>query len=247
MKTLPVAMGLGSSVFLAGLLLQPLGITNHKIIQLNKINATAIRKVGSNDTDVMRLAQRDIKKTSYLLTAKRLVIFKKILPKHQRIMVFYSNSGDESTVVHVREAAERLGVGLVERPVRTLGELKVALSRIKREEVDGIFYIPDPLITAHVDLLLEQAKKHRIPTMTYDESFIAKGALMSYGISPQNSFPQERPRGMARSGVTEEMPLRKRTPRYKLVLNLDIADQIDFRFPQIALNRADRIVADEAD
>lgn len=247
MNTLPVAIAFGASAVLASLFLQTLVTTNRKIMELDRINNMAVAKAGSSDANAMRLPQSDVEATSYLSTAKRLLVFVRILPKRERIMVFYSNSGDESTIVDVREAAERLGVGLLERPVRTVVELEAALSRIKSEGVDGIFHIADPLVAAHVDLLLEEAKRHKIPTMTYDESYIAKGALVAYGINPPSRFAEELPADMARTSATGERLHRKRTARHDLVLNLATANQIGFHFPRIALNRADKIVGGEAD
>lgn len=247
MKTLPVAVGFFGSVFLAALTLQTMLTTKRSSTQMDRTSDVPVAEVGSSHASSMPLPQTNVDAASYLSTAKRLLVFARILPRRERIVVFYSGSGDETAVVHAREAAKRLGVGLIERPVRSAGELAAALSRLRSERIDGIFHVSDPLIGAHVDLLFEEAAKSKIPTMTCSADYVAKGALMAYGIGPQNRLRQEQTKGEGRSNTTKETTLSKRAPRYELVLNLDTADRIDFTFPQIALNRADHVIGQEVD
>ena len=135
-------------------------------------------------------------------------------------MVFYSPSSRGAHIIAAREAAERLGINLIERPVRTVEQLKAALDRMDKGDADGIFHIPDDWATWHADLIIRTARTKRIPTMTFGQAYVAKGALAAF------FYPDQ---------VTRDR-------RYYLVINLTAAKQMGLTIPPNVLARADKVI-----
>src|SRR5262249_43588473 len=79
-----------------------------------------------------------------------------------------------------REAAQHLGIELLEKPVRTEEEAQATLAQISNGEVDGIL---GP-ISASLNILgfiLETSSHQAIPTMFGAAFWVERGALASYG------------------------------------------------------------------
>jgi putative tryptophan/tyrosine transport system substrate-binding protein len=72
-------------------------------------------------------------------TAKRLEILKEMSPKLRRVATFYDpgNMAARESAKSVREAARQLRIELVERPVRSVEELRAGLQALKPGEVDA--------------------------------------------------------------------------------------------------------------
>ena len=81
------------------------------------------------------------------LGPKRLEVFHEIVPGLKRVLFLY-DAADADSVAGAkmyREAAHRLGIVLVEQPVRTEEEAQATLAQVRKGEVDGILQPPSPL------------------------------------------------------------------------------------------------------
>ena len=74
------------------------------------------------------------------LTAKRLELLKEMIPKLRRVVTFYSpdNPAAQRSIKIARGAAGRLKVGLVERPVASVEELRAGLRALRPGEADAM-------------------------------------------------------------------------------------------------------------
>ena len=73
-----------------------------------------------------------------------------------------------------RDAAHRLGLRLVERPVRTEDEARSVISTARKSELDGIF--STRLLSLNIPgLILEIAPKRTMPTMFDDAFYVERG------------------------------------------------------------------------
>jgi ABC-type uncharacterized transport system substrate-binding protein len=85
------------------------------------------------------------------LTGKRLEILKEMIPKLARVVTFYDpgNTVAQEGARLGRQAAQQLGVQLIERRVSSIEELRVSLQELKPREVDAYFYTPDAMVGAN--------------------------------------------------------------------------------------------------
>lgn len=122
------------------------------------------------------------------LGPKRLQLFHAIIPTLQRVLFLYAENDiySEQAARHYRQAAERLGIELVEKVARTEEDVKKTLGTLGQLKIDGMltprccsFNIPG--------LILEAAKEQAIPSMHVDKVFwIEKGALAAFGTDHYN-------------------------------------------------------------
>jgi hypothetical protein len=84
-------------------------------------------------------------------------------------------------LAHVyREAARRLGIDLVEKPVRTEAEVQEMLAQVRERKIDGIVQ-PSSVSLNIPGFLVEATAARAIPTMFESMFFVECGGLASYG------------------------------------------------------------------
>ena len=178
------------------------------------------------------------------LVPKRMEIFRELVPRVRRILLVYDATNAEAIRrlgVH-RDAARRLGLTLVERPVRTEEEARAVIGGAQKSEVDGLF---DPrLLTLNIPgLLMELALQRGMPTMFCDSFFVDRTGLASYGA---NSYELGRQAArlvekILKGAKPADLPVEQPT-KVELVLNLRTAKALGLTIPQSLLLRADRFI-----
>src|SRR5262249_41715010 len=116
------------------------------------------------------------------LLPKRMEILRELVSGLKRVLVVYdaTNRDAVSKLDAHREAARRLGLTLVEKPVRTEDEARTAIAAARKPKVDGMF-APRSLSLNIPGLMLELAPRQSIPAMFHDTFFVEHGGLVSYG------------------------------------------------------------------
>lgn len=178
------------------------------------------------------------------LVPKRMEIFRELIPGLKRVLLVYDATSPTAVArleVH-RDATHRLGLTLVERPVRTEDEAQSVISAIRKSEVDGIFS-PRLLSLNIPGLILEIAPKRAIPTMFDDAFYVERAGLASYAASLYGQGRQaarlvDKILKGARPG---DVPVEQPT-KFDLVINLKAAKAIGITIPQSILVRADRVI-----
>ena len=179
------------------------------------------------------------------LTPKRLELFKVLVPKLRRVVTFYysGNNFAARSLKLAGEAARKLKVELIERPVGSVEELRAALRALRPGDADGIFYVPDAMVQSQAELVIETAKAKKLPTMFQEQESVAKGALASYGenfytIGRMSARQVQRVLLGAKAG---EMPI-EQIDRLHFVVNLKTAKALGLEIPQAVLARADDVI-----
>jgi len=178
------------------------------------------------------------------LVPKRMEIFRELIPGLKRVLLVYdaTNAVAVSRLDVHRDAAHRLGLTLVEKPVRTEDEARSVISAVRKGEVDGIF-APRLLLLNIPGLILEIAPKRAIPTMFDDVFYVERAGLASYaanfyGLGRQAARLVDKIlKGARPSDVPVEQPT-----KFELVINLKAAKALGITIPQSILGRADRVI-----
>ncbi len=178
------------------------------------------------------------------LCPKRLELFHEIVPGLKRVLFPY-NAADAAAVAAARmyrEAAQRLGVVLLEHTVQTQEEVQALLTPVHKGEVDGILK-PPPVALNIPGFILETAGQRDIPTM-FDAAFwVERGGLASYGPDFYASGRQAARLvdKILKGANPAEIPV-ETNPKVEFVINLKVAKALGLTIAPEVLYRADRII-----
>jgi len=172
---------------------------------------------------------------------KRLELLQKLAPDIQTVLSVYS---DEESLLpaeeNLRQAAKQLGLTLVEQQVSTSEEAAAAFQAIQPGEVDAIFVPADGTISdAHSDILA-LAIRERIPCIyggSEEDALAAYGPNFFSSGSQAASLVDKVLRGVDPGTLPVEF-----VKKFDLVIDLNIAKQIDLTIPDDVLNIADTII-----
>jgi putative ABC transport system substrate-binding protein len=178
------------------------------------------------------------------LSPKRLEVFREIVPSLKRVLFLY-DAADADAVARAkvyREAAHRLGIELIERPVRTEEEARATLAQISKGEVDGIVEPPQASLNIP-GFILEAASQRALPTM-FDAAFwVERGGLASYGPDFYASGRQAARLvdKILKGANPAEIPVEV-NPKVEFAINLKVAKALGLTIAPEVLYRADRII-----
>ncbi|HDQ73218.1 MAG TPA: hypothetical protein ENN19_14165 [Chloroflexi bacterium] len=175
-------------------------------------------------------------------SGKRLEILQKVNPDIQNVLSLYST---DPTMLpaqeELRTAADQLGLTLVEHQVSNPDEARAAVNAVEPGTVDAIHIPADAMIAnATEDAVLALSTRDRIPNIYVARK--SKG-LLAYGPSISNAGPQvalmvsKILKGSDPASIPVELP-----KKFDLIVNLDIAEQIDVDIPEDVLKIADVII-----
>ena len=179
------------------------------------------------------------------LLPKHLQLLKDMVPTLRRVLTFYNpdNPAARRSVRAGRDGARKLGVEVVEWHVKSVADIRAALPKLTRKEVDGYVFTADAMITSHADLILQAASAQRLPAITVYREAVLDGALASYGapfgeLGRIAAKPLQRVLAGARPG---DIPVQA-FDRVTLVVNVKAAKRLGLTIPQSILQRADEVI-----
>lgn len=178
------------------------------------------------------------------LMAKRLQLLKEMIPSIQRVAYFYDlrNPLAQEVTRAQRDAARRLNILLVERPVNSVEALRASLDSLKPEEADALAYV-DSLVVSQTKMVIDAARGKRLATIVPDSASVGKGALVSYGVSYYEAGRlAAKPVQRILDGANpSDLPV-EQIDRLDLSINLKTAKALGLTIPQSVLLRADRVI-----
>jgi putative tryptophan/tyrosine transport system substrate-binding protein len=178
------------------------------------------------------------------LSAKRLELFRELLPGLKRVLFPYNahNAHQAANVMQYRAAAQRLGLVLLERQLRTREEARDALAGVQKEDIDGML-APQDVDLNIPGFILEATTRQGIPSMFYTAFYLQHGGLASYGPSAFASGRQAARlvdkiiNGVHPSDIPVEVD-----NYFEFVINLKVANALGLTLPPEVLYRADQIL-----
>jgi putative ABC transport system substrate-binding protein len=178
------------------------------------------------------------------LGPKRMEIFRELVPGLRRILLPYdgTNAYIVAQLPVYRDAARRLGLTLVERPLRTEHEAQAALAKIRKGEVDGILS-PRFLSLNIPGLILDTAQKQGLPTMFHGLFFAEHGGLAAYSAA-DSQLGRQAARlvdKILNGAKPADLPVEQPTT-FELVINLKTAKALGLAIPASVLLRANRLI-----
>ena len=179
------------------------------------------------------------------LVPKRMELFREIVPGLRRIVFAYDSANPLAAVVVAhREAARRLGLTLVERPVRTQDEAQAAFAMLRKGDGEGI--VSPRLHSLNIPgFILDTGTRASIPTMFHSSFYVERGGLASYG-ADRHEMGRQAARLVAKvlkGGKPADLPV-EQANAFELVVNLKTAKALGLTIPESVLLRAGRVIQD---
>jgi putative ABC transport system substrate-binding protein len=180
------------------------------------------------------------------IMGKWLAMLKEIAPHLTRVAVV----GNPQTVPlgyflrAAASAAPALAIEIVPTPIEnTDGDIARAIEAFATLPNGGLLVVPDTTPTAHRDLVITLAARHRLPAVYPFRLFVAAGGLMSYGTDSNDVFrlAASYVDRILRGDKPAELPVQAPT-KYETVVNLKAAKAIGLDVPPSLLVRADEVI-----
>jgi putative ABC transport system substrate-binding protein len=140
-------------------------------------------------------------------------------------------------------AARALGIEVHTFTVRRARDLPAAFLGMKKNQDQGVLATSSTFMFVHIQAIVDLAAAHRIAAIYELQGSIARGGLMSYGVS---SSEMERRAAtyvdrILRGAKPAELPIEQPT-KFELVINLKTAKALGLTVPQSLLLRADQVI-----
>lgn len=195
----------------------------------------SIARPGGNITGVSSLRAE--------LIPKRLEVLKELAPAVRRVWIIYDVSDAEAPplVRKAEEAAPRLGVELVVRPVGTVQDLARALAALGPG--DGVMVQGRATVLDISTQIVKASRSARVPTIFPAAFWLQWGGLVSYG-PDYYAVGHQAARIVAkilRGAKPGDLPV-EGANRIDLAINLKTAKEIGLTIPQSILVRADQVI-----
>jgi len=179
------------------------------------------------------------------LTAKRLEILKEILPKVSRVLTYYdpANRVSAEGATMARDEGKRIGIKLIESHVSSANDLQRELQKLKREDADAFFFIPDPLVGSQSQLIIDTTKAKKLPMVFQEQSMVANGALAAYGQNYREigRLSAKYVQQVLNGGSPKDMKI-ETVDSVELAINLQTAKQLGITIPPQLLARAKMVI-----
>ena len=175
---------------------------------------------------------------------KRVELFKEMVPRLRRLLVIYQPEARSAQISmgEVRGAAAALGLTLAERHARNRGDMQAALADLRRDAVDGLIMVADPVSFANADLLLETSHERQVPVFGIVDIMADWGALGAYGPSDYQAGRRAAHYvdKILKGANPGDLPIEPIDPTF--VVNLKAAACLGVSVPPAVLHQADRII-----
>jgi putative ABC transport system substrate-binding protein len=179
------------------------------------------------------------------LTAKRLALFKEMVPTLRRVLVTYDPRDPEelASARSARNEGAQLGVTVLEQPITDRLDMEPGLAELGEGGADGILIVQAGTNLNIPGRSFEVAFANNIPTM-YANSFWAEfGVLATYGPNhyAQGSQAARQAQKILTGTPPAEIPV-ELAERLNFTINLKAANRLGIKIPPEILVRADRII-----
>jgi ABC-type uncharacterized transport system substrate-binding protein len=182
----------------------------------------------------------------FQMVGKWLEMLKEAAPGVARAVLMFNPDTSPYYYVYLRsfEAVPRsVAVEVTAAPVRDTGEVEAAIAKLGHEPGGGLIVASDAFTIVHHQLLIRLAQQHRVPAVYSLRTYVAQGALMSYGPDPYDLFRRSASYvdRILKGAKPADLPVQQPT-KFELAINLKTAKALGIEIPAALLARADEVI-----
>jgi putative ABC transport system substrate-binding protein len=143
----------------------------------------------------------------------------------------------------LKAAAQILRIRLHTVDVRTPQDLERAFTAVAKERPEALIPLDDPLTFRERQRIADFARRHRLPTASFQRFFTEAGTLFSYGPSFADLFRRAATYvdRILKGASPTDLPVEQPT-KFELIFNLKTARALGVKIPRPLLQRADQII-----
>lgn len=174
---------------------------------------------------------------------KQFKLLKEVIPGLRYVGVLGDRGVSNALMQACEQQAKALGMQIKQfRVTAPNPDLEGAFAEMKRDRVDALLVLEEPVPGVYAKTIAELAAKDRLPTM-FAPSRVSAGGLIAYGTSQTDAIIRMAPyidkilKGAKPGGLPVETVI-----RYELVVNLKTSKEIGVAIPPEILARADRVI-----
>jgi putative ABC transport system substrate-binding protein len=179
------------------------------------------------------------------LSAKRVAIFREMLPSLKRLAVFYNpeNKSKPIDFSQTRDAAKSLGIGVDGFEVREPADIERVFASFATNRPDGVAVLDEAFTIFQAKRIVELTDRYRLPSMHSFREPVDAGGLMSYGpsISEMVATAADLIPKILNGAKPADLPVQQPT-KFELVINLKTAKALGLAVQQSLLARADEVI-----
>jgi putative ABC transport system substrate-binding protein len=142
------------------------------------------------------------------------------------------------------EAVPRsIAVEVTAAPVRDTAEVEQVLAKLGRDSGSGLIVPADVFNVVHHQLFIRLAQQHRLPAIYSFRTYVAQGALMSYGPDPYDLFRRSASYvdRILKGEKPADLPVQQPT-KFELAINLKTAKALGLSIPDRLIALADEVI-----
>jgi putative tryptophan/tyrosine transport system substrate-binding protein len=179
------------------------------------------------------------------LSAKRLEVLKKVLPRLQRVAVLWEPQAPASrdSMRETEAAARVLGIDIEGFGVNRADDLAGAFQSIAAGGFNALDVLASPIVTGSRARILAFCRDARMPGLFQERPFVEAGGLLSYGPNFERLFHRmayyvDR---ILKGAKPADLPVERPTT-FELIINLGTAKVIGLDIPPEVLAIADEVI-----
>jgi putative tryptophan/tyrosine transport system substrate-binding protein len=181
----------------------------------------------------------------YSLSGKWLELLKRIAPDVTRAAVLRGSDNPAGIAQFgaIQAVAQSIKVELRPVDIRDASEIEGAIAAFARSANGGLIVTPSASVSAHHDLIITLAARHKLPAVYSRRDDVTGGGLISYGPDQVEQF--RRGAGYVDRILKGEKPanLPVQAPtKYELFINLKTANALGLTIPPAVLSGADEVI-----
>jgi putative ABC transport system substrate-binding protein len=182
----------------------------------------------------------------FQMVGKWLEMLKEAAPSVTRAALMFSPDTSPYYYLYLRsfEAEPRsVAVEVTAAPVRDTAEVEKTIAKLGRERGCGLIVAPDAFTVVHHQLFIRLAQQHRLPAVYYRRTYVAEGALMSYGPDVYDVFRRSASYvdRILKGAKPADLPVQQPT-KFELAINLKTAKALGLEIPDKLLALADEVI-----
>jgi putative ABC transport system substrate-binding protein len=183
----------------------------------------------------------------FQMVGKWLEMLKEVAPGVSRAILMFNPDTSPHYYVYLRsfEAMPRsVAVEVTAAaPVRDTDEVQEAVAKLEREPGGGLIVAGDAFTIVHYQLFIRLAQQYRVPAVYSFRTYVAQGALMSYGPDPYDLFRRSASYvdHILKGAKPADLPVQQPT-KFELAINLKTAKALGLQIPDKLLALADEVI-----